>query len=1041
MNSRTAVALAFAATMALAGFLLFQVQLVLAKFILPWFGGSASTWLVCLLFFQVALLAGYAHAYAITEPLPIPRQVQVQIALLGLSLLLLPITPSESWKPQDAGDPTWRILGLLAACVGVPYVALAATTPLLSRWLARTEPSLDPVRFFAASNLGSFAGLLSYPFAFERLLSSGEQTRWWSWAYALFAALFAVCGFLTMSRARGGERDDAAAPPTERGDPLLAWIAYPALGSILLLATTNAITQWSAVVPFLWVVPLSFYLLTFVITFGHPRLYRRDAFGAAFLLLAGTTLLLAPPGSSLDLLGQLALHSAALFAGCMICHGELVTLQPKPARLPRFYLAVAAGGALGGVFVALVAPLAFNDYFEHPLVLLAIAIAALAGGLRHATARKPGWAAAVLCATGLYFLSALALAAWEGISGGAVVERVRNFYGVVKIVRQNVGDPQQYSLALMQAGVDQGGQFQSAERKMQPVCGFDERSGLGLAVAHHAKRRTGGPQAPLRIGIVGLGAGMIAALGREGDTIRYYELNPAVLDLSSRHFTFMRDGKSKIDVLLGDGRLVLDRQLRANDGQSFDILVLNAFRGAAPPMHLMTKEAFDIYAAHLAEDGILAVNFELDTFEMAPLHRGMARRSRLDVRWFETTEGEGCEGPISWALYTKDRAFFDSADSQKRDLAVARRRHDRAGVDRQRQQPDEHHQLAPGMIMNLPVIPEAEALAEAVRDLPHGQRSPQIPALNNSRLQRDRLTGMTGGFIGSTVSPPASAPDRALEGHEHGAVRLEAARAHGDEALAGPALRRALGEHLAVGVDRVADEHGRRQLDLAPAEVGDGLLAHVGDAHAGDDREREAAVDQRLLELGLRGIGGIEMQRVLVHGQQREPDVVGLRDGAAGPVLVDVAHDEVIVGAADIGAKAAGGDFLGGAHVGSRQGLRRWAVRMALCSPSCGSRSDGSCRLVQEADDGRDVLAAELVLEDEPAGANIGVVQRLAQRVDGREADVHALEPSAPVREWLLAEDAAQEIDDGGLVGARPPLAQRHQIRPPEPAQQVRART
>ncbi len=212
----------------------------------------------------------------------------------------------------------------------------------------------------------------------------------------------------------------------------------------------------------------------------------------------------------------------------------------------------------------------------------------------------------------------------------------------------------------MQAGVDQGGQFQSAERKMQPVCGFDERSGLGLAVAHHAKRRASGPQAPLRIGIVGLGAGMIAALGREGDTMRYYELNPAVLDLSSRHFTFMRAGKAKIDVLLGDGRLVLDRQLKANDAQRFDVLVLNAFRGAAPPMHLMTKEAFDIYVAHLAEDGILAVNFELDTFEMAPLHRGMARRSRLDVRWFETREGDGCEGPISWALYTKDRAFFEA---------------------------------------------------------------------------------------------------------------------------------------------------------------------------------------------------------------------------------------------------------------------------------------------------------------------------------------------------------------------------------------------
>jgi len=344
----------------------------------------------------------------------------------------------------------------------------------------------------------------------------------------------------------------------------------------------------------------------------------------------------------------------------MLCHGELVQLQPEPARLPKFYLAVAAGGALGGTFVALAAPFAFNDYVEHPLVLLAIAVVASVRMLPNAIARKPGWFVAAMCAAALYFLSGLALAAWDAIGAGAVVERARNFYGVVKIVRQNVGDLRQYSLSLIQAGVDQGGQFQSAERKMQLVCGFDERSGLGLALAHHAKRRAGGPQAPLRIGIVGLGAGMIAALGREGDAMRYYELNPAVLDLSSRHFTFLKDSRARIDVLFGDGRLVLERQSRAGDAQKFDVLVLNAFRGASPPMHLMTKEAFDIYLAHLAEGGILAVNFELDTFEMAPLHRGMARQLTTDVRWFETREGSDCEGAISWAVYTKDKAFFET---------------------------------------------------------------------------------------------------------------------------------------------------------------------------------------------------------------------------------------------------------------------------------------------------------------------------------------------------------------------------------------------
>lgn len=660
MTSRKSTALAFAATMLLAGFLLFQVQLVLGKFILPWFGGSASTWLVCMLFFQVALLVGYAHAYAITLPLPIHRQAQLQIGILALTLLLLPIAPSDGWKPADASDPTWRILSLLTVCVGLPYIALATTTPLLSRWLAHIAPDLNPVRFFAASNIGSFLGLLSYPFFFERVLPSIEQTRWWSWAYVVYAALFTLCGVLTIIRARAAIAPETGAPRTSNGDPLLMWILYSALGSALLIATTNAITQWSAVVPFLWVVPLSAYLLTFVITFGYPRAYQRALFGGAFLLLAGTSLALPVPEASFYLFMALLLQTATLFAGCMICHGEMVKLQPEPARLPKFYLAISAGGALGGIAVVLGSPLVFKDYFEHPLVLVAIAAVAVL----HMWPRAEGYRiarTAAACLGGAFFLNGLSISLREEISGATLVDRIRNFYGVVKIVRQFQDDPNEYTLGLFQAGIDQGGQFQAPERRMQPICGFDLNSGLGYALAYHAKRRTGGPQTPLRIGVIGLGAGMIATLGREGDALSYYELNPAVLQLTSKHFTFLKESKAKVNVLLGDGRLVLERQLKANDRQNFDVLVLDAFRGASPPMHLMTKEAFAIYFGHLAENGILAVNFELDTFEVAPLHRGLARELGTNVRWFETkADYEFCQAPISWAVYTNDQALFDA---------------------------------------------------------------------------------------------------------------------------------------------------------------------------------------------------------------------------------------------------------------------------------------------------------------------------------------------------------------------------------------------
>ena len=659
-NATTAL---FAATMALAGFLLFQVQPLLAKYVLPWFGGSASTWLVCLLFFQLALLAGYAYAYAVALPLSVPRQVALHLVIVAASLLLLPITPADHWKPQDAADPTWRIVALLAASVGLPYVVLAATTPLLSRWLASTDPGADPARLFAASNLGSFVGLLSYPFAFERALSSSGQARWWSWAYVGYGALLAGCAFVAMRRASGGREPVAAQTVAASGprEPVLAWLAWSALGSCLLLATSNAVTQWSAVIPFLWVLPLSLYLLTFVIAFGARRLYSRLPVAAMFLVLAGTTFLPSAPETTPEFLRQLALHAATLFAGCMICHGELVALRPVPGRLPAFYLAIAAGGAAGGLLVAVAAPLMFSDYFEHPLVLCVIAAAATTLAWRTASAglkRRLAVATAALAA--IYFAAGLGMAAWREMAPErTLVERVRNFYGVVKVMREVDGPSGQSSLVMEQAGVDQGAQYQSAALRMEPACGFDRSSALGLAVAHHARRRAGGPEAPLRIGVVGLGAGMTAAHGRPGDVMRYYELNPAVLGLVERHFTFVRDGKAKTDVLLGDGRLVLERQLLRGEPQAFDILVLNAFRGASPPMHLMTKEAFDIYLAHMAPDAILAVNFEFEMFEMAPLHRGMARLLGLETRWFDPKGGgEGCEGAISWALYSRDKGFF-----------------------------------------------------------------------------------------------------------------------------------------------------------------------------------------------------------------------------------------------------------------------------------------------------------------------------------------------------------------------------------------------
>ncbi len=655
-----ALTLLFAASMGLAGFLIFQVQPMLAKFILPWFGGSATTWTVCMLFFQLALLAGYAYAFWLSDTFSLKRQAMIQIGVLAIGLLFLPVTPSEAFKPDGPDNPIGRIALILSAAVAGPYIILATTSTLLQRWLSRIAPAMNVSRLFAVSNLGSFLGLLSYPFVFEPFIASEDQTRFWSYGFAAYALLFGLCAAAVL-RADASE----AAPPgelTEGPSPIASWILWPALASVLLLATTNQITQWTAVVPFLWILPLSLYLLSFVIVFGIQGFYRRLPFFLVFAAGAALAWYFSRPASASDFLTQLALQSITLFAGCMICHGEAVRLQPGADRLARFYLSLAIGGALGGLVVTFAAPVIFSDYWEQMLALLLIA-----GGAGYYTMKESHGARRLAVAAGaLVFCSGLALALFEEISEGTrVVDRVRNFYGVVKILNEDAQDPKAFSRVMHQAGVDQGSQFQDADRRRDAGCAFDAASGVGLALAHHKKRREGRAETPLHVGVIGLGAGMVAAHAKPGDTWRYYELNPAVRMLEQKYFTFLKDSPAKIDVLLGDGRIVLERAFKQTGSQQFDVIVLNAFRGAAPPMHLMTREAFKIYLDHLRPEGLLVINFELDTFEMAPLHRGLAKSFGLNAMWFETKVTDGCDEPVSWAVHTRDQAFFDSPEVKR----------------------------------------------------------------------------------------------------------------------------------------------------------------------------------------------------------------------------------------------------------------------------------------------------------------------------------------------------------------------------------------
>lgn len=392
----------FALTIFIGAFLLFEAQPLMAKYILPWFGGGPGVWTTCLLFFQVLLLGGYAYAHLLSRQLKLRPQVLVHAALLLAALLLLPITPADSWKPQGGGNPTLQILALLAASVGVPFFVLSSTSPLLQYWFSRTHSGAAPYRLYALSNAGSLLALISFPFFFEPHFSRRTQAQLWGWGLAVYALCCGWCA-LKIWRAGGDAEEKAEARQSEveasrvsaaPGSPLrmLLWLLLPACASVLLLATTNKMCQDVAVIPFLWVLPLALYLLSFIICFDSPRWYARFPFTLGLVAASAGICWALFAGTDAPLYEQIGLYSGGLFLCCMVCHGELYRLRPGPRQLTGFYLMIAAGGALGGLFVAVVAPLVFPDYYElHWGLLLCglLFIVCVASGERLAAGEKP----------------------------------------------------------------------------------------------------------------------------------------------------------------------------------------------------------------------------------------------------------------------------------------------------------------------------------------------------------------------------------------------------------------------------------------------------------------------------------------------------------------------------------------------------------------------------------------------------------------------------------------------------------------------------
>jgi spermidine synthase len=633
-------------TIFLSAFLLFQVQPLIGKMILPWFGGSAAVWTTCMLFFQLVLLLGYFYSHWVVRHLTPLKQSWVHGALLLVSLLLIPISPSLDWKPLGDENPTLRILGLLTVSIGLPYFVLSTTGPLLQAWFARERSGLVPYRLFALSNFGSMLALLAYPVAVEPVFPTRWQSYLWSSLYALFVLTCVVLAW----RGRRGEPlqiPAEAAQPGARWHQKLLWAALAACPSILMVADTSFLTTHIAPIPMIWVAPLALYLLSFILSFERSGWYQRKVFLP--LLVMGLWALAYLPTlgiSALPVYTAMAINLAAFFVACMVCHGELARLQPHPNQLTAYYLMLAVGGVVGGFFVGVVAPYLFNSNYELSIAIVLTALVAAIPVLAALKRVRPRAFKPAMLLTGLFVLCL----AWVRVvdhredNDGAEV-MLRNFYGTLKVYNSE----QDGYRSMLHGQITHGRQFTAPDKQDLPTTYYSPQGGAGKALLIKAE------QGPIRVGVVGLGVGTLLSYARTGDSFRLYEIDPLVIDIANSHFTYLSRNKGSSEMVLGDARLQLERE----PAQQFDVLVIDAFSGDSVPIHLLTQEAFAQYFRHLKPDGVLAFHITNRFLDLRPVIQTAAKHFGWSAQLVDSSGNpDALVLHSSWALLSKNAEFF-----------------------------------------------------------------------------------------------------------------------------------------------------------------------------------------------------------------------------------------------------------------------------------------------------------------------------------------------------------------------------------------------
>ena len=635
-------ALSYALAIFLGSTLLFLLEPIAAKRLVPLLGGSAAVWTACLVFFQSALLLGYYVAHLLVTRTTLRTQVTAYIGLLALSVVQL-VRVVDPTLVANVERPIVSVLWLLSGLIGLPFVTLSATSPLLQAWFARTTPRgrADAYGLFAISNVGSIVALLAYPWLIEPHLTLRAQTILVAIVLTMLAILAGVIGASVRNAEDDGQAtatdESAVVPLTTR----VLWVALAACASLLLAATTTHISQNVAAVPPVWIVPLVAYLLSFVVAFATrtwpPRWL---VIGLAIVGLLGSGVLLARGVLDIPILPATAAFCVALFFLCLFLHTELYHRRPAPRHLTSFYLHVAAGGALGAVLVGIVAPLVSPGNYDVAIGLLLTAVLGLVVAWPGGRVMRGVWSA--LLAAGI------ALVATQVSSDRGALVRVRNFYGTVRVT--HVHEPQKADVRSLYHGVIvHGRQVFRVDLRRVPNTYYARTSGLGLALDQCCGNR------PRRIGVIGLGTGTVAVYGTAADTIRFYEINRAVENIALSYFTYLGDSPAFMQIVRGDARV----SLAGEPPQRYDVLIVDAFSGDAIPAHLITVQALEVYRRHLAPGGIVAFHVSNRFLALAPVVEQLARNAGMQaVRVSTPADLARQVFQSEWVLVTANAEFL-----------------------------------------------------------------------------------------------------------------------------------------------------------------------------------------------------------------------------------------------------------------------------------------------------------------------------------------------------------------------------------------------